>query len=75
MTDRKKASLSGVKKVDSSNATELILTTALGRLEIRGNELKIVKFDESSGDLSLTGNIDSIKYTGAKQPLIKRIFK
>ena len=75
MTDRKKASLTGVSKVDSSNGTELVLTTCLGRLIITGTELQIVKYDDMDGNLSLTGNIDAIKYAQAKQPLIKRIFK
>lgn len=75
MTDRKKASVTGVKKVESSSATELILTTVLGRLEVRGSELKIMRFDESDGSLAFSGNIDKITYATAKPPLIKRIFK
>lgn len=75
MTDRKKAALTGVKKVESSNNTELIMTTALGRLEVRGTELKITKFDDADGHLTFTGNIDSVKYTQAKTTLLKRIFK
>lgn len=75
MTDRKKASLTGVSKVDSSSGNELILSTCLGRLIITGNDLQIVKYDETDGNLAFTGNIDVIKYAQAKQPLIKRIFK
>lgn len=75
MTDRKKATMTGVGKVDSSDANEISLTTCMGRLVITGTELKIVKFDDTDGNLALTGNIDCIKYTGAKQSLIKRIFK
>lgn len=75
MTDRKKASLTGVSKVESSNATELVLTTCLGRLIITGSDLQIVKYDDGDGNLSLTGNVDAIKYAQAKQPLLKRIFK
>ena len=75
MNDRKKASLTGVSKVESSNATELILITCLGKLEIRGSELKISRFDVADGSLTLTGNIDSVKYAAPKQSLVKRIFK
>ncbi len=75
MTDRKKATLTGVGKVESSNATEIALVTCLGRLVVTGSELKIERFDVAVGDLALTGNIDCIKYTAAKQPLLKRIFK
>ncbi|MCH5162176.1 MAG: YabP/YqfC family sporulation protein [Clostridiales bacterium] len=75
VTDRKKATLTGVVRVESSNATEIILVSCLGRLVISGSELKIERFDEASGDLALSGNIDGIKYTAAKQSLLKRIFK
>lgn len=75
MTDRKKATLTGVIRVDSSTGNELSLTTCLGRLIITGSDLKITKFDESDGNLAFTGNIDSIKYAQAKQSLLKRIFK
>lgn len=75
MTDRKKAVMTGVVKVDGSSDTEIELTTALGRLIVNGNELKIAKFDDTDGNLTLQGNIDSIKYAVTKPPLLKRIFK
>lgn len=75
VTDRKKATMTGIVKVDSSDSQELVLTSALGKLEIKGSELKITRFDEASGDLAFTGKIDGIKYVQAKQPLVKRIFK
>ncbi|MDE7464131.1 MAG: YabP/YqfC family sporulation protein [Clostridiales bacterium] len=75
MTDRKKATLTGVAKVESSNSGEIALVSCLGRLVITGSDLKIERFDVASGDLALTGNVDCIKYTAAKQSLIKRIFK
>lgn len=75
MTDRKKAALTGVKSVDSMGSSELIITTVLGKMEVKGSDLKIVKFDENDGNLTFTGNIDSVKYAAPKQSLIKRIFK
>lgn len=75
MTDRKKAALTGVNTVDSASGNELSLTTVLGKLEIKGSDLKIVKFDENDGNLTFTGNIDSVKYAAPKQSLLKRIFK
>ncbi|MCH5158314.1 MAG: YabP/YqfC family sporulation protein [Clostridiales bacterium] len=75
MTDRKKASLTGVKSVDGATSSELTVTTVLGKLEVKGSELKIVKFDEVDGNLTFTGNIDSVKYAAPKQSFIKRLFK
>ena len=75
MTDRKKAVMTGVSKVDGATETQVDLTTALGRLIVTGSALKIAKFDDADGNLTLQGNIDGIKYVGARVPLIKRIFK
>lgn len=75
MTDRKKAAMTGVSKVESATDTEISLVTCMGRMTVTGSGLKIVKFDEQDGNLSVGGNIDSIKYLGAKVPLLKRIFK
>ncbi|MDE6200281.1 MAG: YabP/YqfC family sporulation protein [Clostridiales bacterium] len=75
MTDRKKAVMTGVSKVDGATETQIDLTTALGRLIVTGSALKIAKFDDADGNLTLQGNIDSIKYAAARVPLIKRIFK
>ena len=75
MTDRKKAVMTGVSKVDGATETQIDLTTALGRLIVTGTALKIAKFDDADGNLTLQGNIDSIKYAAARVPLIKRIFK
>ena len=75
MTDRKKAVMTGVSKVDGATETQIDLTTALGRLIVTGTALKIAKFDDADGNLTLQGNIDSIKYAAARVPLLKRIFK
>lgn len=75
IADRKKLSVTGVNRVDCATETEISLTTCMGRLLVAGSALKITKFDESDGNLSLTGNIDGVKYAAAKTPLIKRIFK
>ena len=75
MTDRKKAVMTGVAKVDGATETQIDLTTALGRLIVTGTALKIAKFDDADGNLTLQGNIDGIKYAAARVPLLKRIFK
>lgn len=75
LADRKKLSLTGVTKVDGMTDAQIDLTTVMGRLVISGSELKITKFDVDDGNLSLTGNVDAIKYAAPKQSFIKRIFK
>lgn len=75
VTDRKKATFTGVLHVDGASDGEISLSTCMGRLIITGSELKLSKFDEADGSLSLTGNIDGLRYAAAKQSLFKRIFK
>ncbi len=75
VVDRKKTSMTGVGRVEGATETEITLTTCMGRLVIGGSELKIVKFDDSDGNLVFTGNVDIIKYAQNKPSLLKRIFK
>lgn len=75
MADRKKLSATGITSVDGASDNQIELCSCMGRLIVSGSELKIVKFDDADGNLTLTGNIDGIKYAAAKVPLIKRIFK
>ncbi|MCI8413608.1 MAG: hypothetical protein HFE47_05910 [Clostridia bacterium] len=72
---REKGSLTGIEKVISSCETSLNLVTSCGNLVIGGEKLKIIKFNAGDGTLEFEGNVSSLKYSGAKQPLIKRIFK
>ena len=46
-----------------------------GRVTITGSDLKITKYNESDGALSLTGKINAIRYDEKKPPLLRRIFK
>ena len=72
--NREHALISGVEKVVSANETSLLLKTGKGGLSITGSNLKINKFDIDSGTLCFTGTVNIIRYSGAKVPLIKRIF-
>lgn len=73
--ERQNGFISGVQKVVGASGTTLNLVTVKGDLVITGKDLKIVKYDEADGNLSFTGDIDSFKYSGAKVPLLKRLFK
>lgn len=72
---RTKASLTGVEKVVNSADTFINLITSEGGLNISGREFKIERFNIDDGTLVLAGVIDAVKYTAAKAPLLKRIFK
>ncbi|MCL2061440.1 MAG: sporulation protein YabP [Firmicutes bacterium] len=70
-----KGFLTGVEKVTSSNDAALVLQTSAGGLQISGTDLKINKFDTDSGALVFEGAVSSIRYSAAKVPLLKRLFK
>ena len=62
MEARQKLSLSGVQDVKGFDENLVILETALGDLNIRGQELHVEKIDLDSGRLELRGNIQELSY-------------
>ena len=80
LEDRKKLTLSGVIEVISFDEQKIDLTTKLGNLTIKGEELKMNKLDVQNGDIIIMGNISYIVYSGKdikkeKQSLIEKLFK
>lgn len=75
LENRKGINMSGIIEVISSCETELNLVSSYGEISVTGKELKITKFNAEDGNLIAEGNVDSLKYKGAKTPLLKRIFK
>jgi sporulation protein YabP len=65
----------GVTKVICAKPETVRLATSDGNLEIDGKNLKIKKYDETSGEFSLSGEIISLKYEKPKTSFVKRIFK
>lgn len=62
MENRNTLSVSGVSDVDSFDGTTVVVYTALGELTVRGDGLQIQRLNVETGDLSLTGTIDSLAY-------------
>lgn len=80
LEDRKRLTLSGVIEVISFDEQKIDLTTNLGNLTIKGEELKMNKLDVQNGDVIIAGNIASIVYNGkvakkSNQSIISRLFK
>ncbi len=61
--DRKKFTLTGVKEVLSFDENTVILDTALGKLAVRGENMKLGGFDTQKGDVTGTGKIYALVYT------------
>lgn len=67
--------MSGVLKVVQAKPENVRLSTSDGDLAIDGKNLKIKKFDETSGEFSLSGEICRLAYEKPKTSFVKRIFK
>ena len=76
--DRKKVSLTGVKKVVNFNSEEFYLETTLGDVSIKGSELEILKLDTVDQILSIKGKFNSLIYLDSNKKevsFISRLFK
>ena len=62
MEDRKKLRISGVNDVDSFDENNITAYTALGDINVTGENLHIMKIDVEKGELFLEGNIYSFSY-------------
>lgn len=80
LENRKKLTLSGVVEVMSFDEEKIDLTTKLGNLTIKGEELKMNKLDVQNGDVIIIGNIASMVYNGKAtkkngESLLSKLFK
>lgn len=79
--NRKKMTLDGVLEILSFNDDQILITTVLGNMDIRGEELKMTKLDVQNGDVSITGKISYIVYTSDERKskksnsIISKIFR
>src|SRR5471030_874047 len=80
LENRKRLKLSGIIEVISFDEQKIDLTTNLGNLTIRGEELKMNKLDVQNGDVIIAGSIASMVYNGkvskkSHESIISRLFK
>ena len=79
LENRSKLILSGVIDVGSFNDTEVVVYTQLGELRLKGRGLQIVRVNVETGDMEMTGKIESTLYSDniGKVPnnFITKLFK
>ncbi len=63
MESRERISVSGVNDVESFDENSIILSTELGHLVIKGQDLKIGKLNLDSGEVLAEGAFDSFEYS------------
>ena len=80
MENRANLSVTGVVEVIRFNEDEINLNTTMGKLTIKGKDLKMNKLDVQNGDVMINGEIYYIVYSGKeikkeKESIIGRLFK
>lgn len=54
--------ITGIKKIECLNTNEFVLDTVLGNVNVKGKNLEMTSLNIDSGELSISGYIDSIAY-------------
>lgn len=75
---RKKLNVSGVKDVISFDDETVLLSTALGKMTVKGEGLRIESFNTETGDLTAAGNIHAVVYMSDENNsggFISRLFR
>ena len=77
MENRKTMRISGVKDIDGFSENRIVLSTVMGELIIKGDDLHIGNLEAENGDLSITGNINSIVYSrhSVMDGPVKKLFR
>ena len=77
LNNRNELHLTGIKKVRSTEPSNIIANLDNTSIIIHGNNLSVQQLDIKEGTLQITGNVDSIKYSNqaAKSFSFKNMFK
>jgi len=81
LINQKQLELTGISRVESFNAEEILLETEVGMLAIKGEELDIRNLNLEQSLVEIVGLVTDIMYTGekagglGKRGLLERIFK
>lgn len=78
MDNRKKITLTGVKDIISFDEENVSLISSMGKVVIRGKDIRIESFGSDSTDMEIEGKFDAVVYlsdNSHKSGFIQRIFK
>ena len=67
INNRKSSMVTGVLDVLSFDLNEILLETEQGMLMVKGTDLHVNRLSVEKGEVDLSGNIDSITYSGTNQ--------
>ena len=79
VSERKNIIITGVVKIDSFDKEEFLIETVQGDMNIKGENLEVVKLDTYQGNVTIEGKIDGIIYvednTKKESSIFNRLFK
>ena len=67
VNNRKTSTVTGVLDVSSFDLNEILLETEQGMIIVKGSDLHVNRLSVEKGEVDLSGNIDSIAYSGVNQ--------
>ena len=69
--------ITGVTDIEEFDNGTIDMTTTLGRLVIKGRELKVKGLNLETGEAEIEGNVDSLVYTSKQnsESFLKRLFQ
>lgn len=75
--NRNKFTLTGVKEVLAYDENTILLDTDLGKLTVRGENLRLGQFDTVKGDINGSGEIYALAYSSNETSggFLSRLFK
>ena len=67
LVNREVCAINGVSDVLSFDVGEVLLETEQGMLMVKGTDLHVNRLSVEKGEVDLSGNIESIAYSGVNQ--------
>ena len=81
LLERKTLVITGVKKIENFDNRHFLLETTMGFLNVKGEDLELIKLDTLAGNVTIKGNIYSMDYIIDKkeknneESIFNRLFK
>ena len=79
LIDRGVIYLSGIDKIVSFDDQEFLMESVMGTIDLKGEDLEIIKLDTHDGVVSIKGMVNSITYDDGKkkdkESFIGKLFK
>lgn len=77
LSGRNQGIITGVLEVIEFDNNVVDLDTSLGRLQIKGRDLKVKGLNLDKGEVEIEGNVDNLLYTTkqSNESFVKRLFK